>query len=378
MKKTLISILKTLLGFCMGAGMALCVLPRVMTQYIDAPIWLLELELFLHLLIVYALYLVSIMLHEAGHLVGGLLSGYSFVSYRVLSFALIRLEGKLRLKHYAVAGTAGQCLLKPPAWTEKGIPVRLYNLGGILVNAVCLVAALPGCFAVPINSFGGMLLCSFAFVNGVMLLMNGLPMQNNDGDNVLHLSKDTTAVRAFWSQMMANALMAEGKSMRELPEDLFALPEDADLSNPMIAASAASWAQMPMCRGEYEKADTAMKEVLEKTQDSLPPVVRVLLINDRVWFELMHENRKEVLDSFKTKEFLRYGKAMKRSPSMLRTAYSEALAEGNQAEAQKLRRTFQSVARSYPYAQDIAEEQHMMELADAHFCQNAGKNRLIP
>jgi len=43
-----------------------------------------------------------IILHEAGHLVGGLLSGYKFISFRVGSFALVRRDGKFVRKSYRV------------------------------------------------------------------------------------------------------------------------------------------------------------------------------------------------------------------------------------------------------------------------------------
>ncbi len=38
----------------------------------------------------------QIIIHEAGHLVCGLASGYRFVSFRILSFTLIREDGKLK------------------------------------------------------------------------------------------------------------------------------------------------------------------------------------------------------------------------------------------------------------------------------------------
>ena len=81
---------------------------------------------------VLALYLQTAV-HEAGHLVCGLLSGYRFCSYRLGSLMLLREEGRLRLRRLKIAGTAGQCLMAPPPWSEE-LPVILYNLGGCLFN----------------------------------------------------------------------------------------------------------------------------------------------------------------------------------------------------------------------------------------------------
>ena len=88
-----------------------------------------------------AFYLQTI-LHEGGHLVCGLLTGYRFVSFRIGSWMVQRENGRLRFHRYTLAGTAGQCLLAPPELTEGKIPYKLYNLGGVLANL--LAAALAG------------------------------------------------------------------------------------------------------------------------------------------------------------------------------------------------------------------------------------------
>ena len=49
-------------------------------------------------------------LHEGGHLVCGLLSGYRFLSFRVGSFTLLRQNGRLVLRRFYLPGTGRQCL----------------------------------------------------------------------------------------------------------------------------------------------------------------------------------------------------------------------------------------------------------------------------
>ena len=78
-------------------------------------------------------------LHEGGHLVCGLLSGYRFLSFRVGSFTLLRQNGRLVLRRFYLPGTGGQCLLEPPDGDE--VPFRLYNLGGGLANLLSALAA---------------------------------------------------------------------------------------------------------------------------------------------------------------------------------------------------------------------------------------------
>ena len=92
---------------------------------------------------IYAALLLQIVIHEAGHLVFGLLSGYQFSSFRIGSFMIIKTDGKWRFSNFSLAGTGGQCLMSPPDLVDGKMPVVLYNLGGCIMN---MIAA--GIFAV--------------------------------------------------------------------------------------------------------------------------------------------------------------------------------------------------------------------------------------
>ena len=82
----------------------------------------------------YVSLLLHIILHEAGHLVCGLVSGYKFVSFSVGSLTLIKEKGKLRVKRYGIVGVGGQCLMSPPEPAGSFYPYKLYYLGGSLAN----------------------------------------------------------------------------------------------------------------------------------------------------------------------------------------------------------------------------------------------------
>ena len=88
----------------------------------------------------------QLILHEAGHLVCGLATGYGFVSFRIGSWMLIRRDGKLRWCRFSLPGTGGQCLLSPPPWREEGFPVFAYNLGGPSVNLITAALCGLGCW----------------------------------------------------------------------------------------------------------------------------------------------------------------------------------------------------------------------------------------
>ena len=90
----------------------------------------------LGLLVLLVVLYLQIVIHEGGHLLFGLLSGYRFLSFRVGSFMWIRQEGKLRFKRLSLAGTGGQCLMDPPDLVDGTLPVGLYNLGGSILNLI--------------------------------------------------------------------------------------------------------------------------------------------------------------------------------------------------------------------------------------------------
>lgn len=71
------------------------------------------------LLGMYLAFFLQIIVHEAGHLAFGLLSGYAFSSFRIMDFMWIKEDGKLRLKKFSLAGTGGQCLMEPPEMKKK-------------------------------------------------------------------------------------------------------------------------------------------------------------------------------------------------------------------------------------------------------------------
>ena len=92
------------------------------------------------LILLFSIFL-QVLLHEGGHLVCGLATGYRFVSFRIFNLTFIRKDGKLCIKRFSLAGTGGQCLLTPPERPLEDIPTTLYNLGGVLANLLTAILA---------------------------------------------------------------------------------------------------------------------------------------------------------------------------------------------------------------------------------------------
>lgn len=360
-------VIGTGLSLAMGVGCGV-----VLTSWFDCcpagvsrPLWALGLAAAFLLAL-----LVQITLHEAGHLVCGLLSGYRFCSFRVGSLMWMREDGgRLRLRRLRIAGTGGQCLMSPPEMAEGRLPVTLYNLGGPLANLLTAALALAPRGPAERGPLLSVFLLFFAVIGLFLAAMNGIPLRlggiDNDGRNALSLGRDPAALRAFWVQMRVAEAQARGHRLREMPEDWFSMPGDEALQNPMTAAQGVLACNHLMDEGRLAEADRAIAHLLAVSR-GLPGLYRGLLVCDRVTAELLGEARPAVLADFLTQGQVKFMGQMKRFPSVLRTRYLHALlAERDPAKAAAIRARFETVAGTYPYPADIASERELMALGDA-------------
>lgn len=365
-------VIGTGLSLAMGVGCGV-----VLTSWFDRcpagvsrPLWALGLAAAFLLAL-----LAQITLHEGGHLVCGLLSGYRFCSFRVGSLMWMKVDGHLRLRRLRLAGTDGQCLMSPPDMVDGRLPVTLYNFGGALANL--LTAALALALYGPARRVP--LLAAFllflAVIGGFTAAMNGIPLRlgniDNDGRNALSLGRDPAALRAFWVQMKVAEAQARGLRLREMPEDWFSMPGDEALQNAMTAAQGVLVCNRLVDEGRLAEADRAIAHLLAGSR-GLPGLYRGLLVCDRVTVELLGEARPAVLADFLTQGQVKFMGQMKRFPSVLRTRYLYALlAEGDAARAAAIRERFERVAKTYPYPADITSERELLALGDARAAEAA-------
>lgn len=320
-------------------------------------------------LALYAAMAVQILIHESGHLVFGLLSGYRFCSFRAFSFMWLKEDGHIRMRKFSLPGTGGQCLMSPPDMKDGKLPVALYNLGGSLMNLfsalVCGLLSL---------AFGGSPVISgialiFAVIGCMFAIVNGVPMRmgtvDNDGYNAYALSRNPEALRAFWVQLKVNEQIGKGVRLKDMPDKWFAVPGDAAMKNSMVATLGVFACNRLMDAHRFPEADSLMAHMLEM-DSGMVGLHRNLLICDRIYGELIGENRREVLDAMVTKEQKKFMKQMKDYPGVLRTAYALALlGERDAAKAEAIRERFAARARTYPYPSEIQSEQELMQIAGA-------------
>ena len=210
-------------------------------------------------------------IHEGGHLVCGLLSGYRFVSFRLFNLTVIRSEGKLRVKHFAVAGTGGQCLLSPPDLPLKDIPVVWYNFGGILANIAAGLIVLPLLWIHTLPPLLYESVVIFLLTDLFLILTNGIPMQTggigNDASNIIMLRKNETSKRALMLQLRSNALIQEGVRPKDMPAEWFVTEGEPDYRNPLEVSIPLMEASRLIDEMKWDEAHAAFRRIyIHKTE----------------------------------------------------------------------------------------------------------------
>ncbi len=320
------------------------------------------------LIALYAAIFVHIILHEGGHLVFGLMTGYKFLSFRIGSFMWIKKDDKIKFKRFSLAGTGGQCLMAPPDMTGDNYPFVWYNLGGCISNV--LFSGIAWGLSVLCAETGMLSLVFkiFAVVGVALAILNAIPVGlggvDNDGSNTAAISRSVKARKAFWLMMKINEQVASGVRIKDMPDEWFELPDVNDMDNIMVSSTAVFKCNKLMDEMKFEEADKLMEELVNNDEIKMSGVYKSLLKNDMIFLELIGENNSERIEKLLDKEQKNFMKAMKKFPSVLRTGYAYVLLnKKDEAEASKILELFNRMAETYPNKTDIDSERELLECA---------------
>ena len=322
--------------------------------------------LLIALIILYLGMHLQLILHEIGHLIFGLISGYKFSSFRIGNIMLIKQKNKLKIKIFKVAGTSGQCIMTPPELANNKIPVLLYNFGGAIFNILFAMLFIAIYFIFQNNNIINYMVKILAIYGIYFAALNGIPMKmgtiDNDGFNALSLNKNEEAQKAFWTQLKINEMLAKNKRVKEMPEEWFNLDKDADLKNSIVATIEVYNCNRLMDEHEFKKANKKMEKLL-KQENAIAGIYQNLMICDRIYCELIEKNF-EAANKLYNNEQKKFMKSMENHPSIIRTNYAiSLLLEKDQAKANKFLKSFRKRIKSYPYPSDIKSERELISIA---------------
>lgn len=252
-------------------------------------------------------YIGHIIIHEAGHLIFGLMTGYRFLSFRIFSTIFYRKDGRIHKKKYSVKGTGGQCLMYPPKRREDGsFPFVLYNLGGCINN---LIFSLP--FVIPLIVSHNLYLRIFFLIlisaGIVTAVMNLIPMNTviqNDGMNAKSMMKHRYMREAFYFQLELNAQLSDGKRITDYPPQAFSLPEGADDTNTLISFIHSMAYYRQLAAHDFEAARHTLASFEERSENC--PIATQNFVNaERLFFMVIdHCSVEEIASVYARSRFL--------------------------------------------------------------------------
>ena len=317
----------------------------------------------------YVMLYLQIVVHEAGHLVFGLLTGYRFSLFRIGSLTFLRdpVSGNIRVKRMQLAGTGGQCLLVPPQPVDGKIPFALYHLGGSLMNLIAsavFFALYQICRPIPTLS---LIMLVGVIVGIAFAIMNGIPMRlgaiDNDGYNLYAQTKSQAAMEAMRIQLLIAEASARGVRLRDMPGEWFVIPDGASLENSMVAVISVFACNRLMDEGKYDEAEEAIRSLCA-AKTGMVGVHRSLLICDRLTCLLLRGDT-AAAEQCLTKQLLSFMKAMKNNPTILRCQYAVArLLKQDDGEAQAVKKRFELCAKTHPFVSDIESEREILAAID--------------
>lgn len=325
-------------------------------------------DLFLFIFFYIAIIL-HVIIHEAGHLVFGLLTGYQFVSFRVFSMVFIKEDGRIKRKKYSIPGAAGQCIMSPPEMINDTLPYKLYNYGGGIANLVTSIIAAIALFILTGMPFSiKFILAAFIFAGVILGITNIIPVKSmgvaNDGYNVKCMNKDKTARKSFHLQLSLAAKQMEGMRLRDMPKEWFELPEETDLTNVLNAyvkiIAYERYLDM-MSFTEARKSLDELKEVLP-----MLPIAYLNIYNmNHLFLTLVDGSDRSEVDNYLTKQVITILKAARKELNIMRIAYAyHTLYTKDEKLAKKCYETASKLAIRYPIKPDADMNMMLIEHID--------------
>lgn len=312
------------------------------------------------------IFMLQIILHEAGHLIFGLLSGYKFVSFRIGSITIIREDKKFKFKKFKIKGTAGQCLMMPKTENYEELKYISYNLGGVLINFI--VTIISGIILLVVdNKLAEIILKCLITTGLVCFISNGIPMKiggiANDGYNILAISKDKFIKYCFYIQLKVNGLLYKGIRMKDMPIEWFYVKEGTDLNIPMVTAIRTMEANYYHDKLDFERAKTIYEDILKTTPNILKLYENEIKC-ELLFYEILNNNIEKVNEVY-TKDLRNYIKLTECYVSRKRLMYAyNLIILKDKEKADNILVEFKKIKKTYPAKGEIASEEEVISLID--------------
>ncbi len=317
------------------------------------------------LIIIFSMF-IQIIIHELGHLIFGLISGYKFNSFRIGSLVVIKQNNKIKLKYSKVTGLSGQCLLEPPKMDYEKVPFGLYNFGGVILNIITSIAFLITFLYIKDINYLSSIVIGGSIMGCLFAILNGVPLNNgnicNDGYNFIESRRSKFAKRSLIIQLnIANELSRDVR-IKDMPEEWFIKPNEQEMQNVLSSTIAGYIANRLFDKHEFIKTKEYIYKLLEEDNKMLD-IIKMQIKADLIYCELITGAEKEDIDKLFDKKQKEFMKMLKSNISIIRTMYAYELLYNNDKEkAEKQLVLFEKMSKNHPYKIEVVSEKELIEI----------------
>lgn len=320
--------------------------------------------------VMYLLRYVLALVHEAGHMIGGWISGLRFYSVSVAGWSLVRRGGTLRWGYDATPGAAGLCSM---VTDQSPGPFVLNILCGPLVTllqgCVCAYLAAHVCRPYGTGVLWHILLTMLAVQGIVAAVVNLIPQRYaggmNDGMHLWLLSHDRDC-REAWEQMGCIAWAEyQGLTRQDMPVELFEHPPVASDMNPFAADLVVQRLAWLLGRQDYPAVLDLCRALLE-AEVEFSPLQFLGVVRTGALCEAMLGEPGPLCRRMQDKDMVRLMQFTRRTRGTILTWYALAklVSRDEQAVGQHREAYARAAARS-PYYESVQSDEKFMALIDA-------------
>ena len=319
-------------------------------------------------LALHASYKLQLIFHDLGRFIFGLLSGYRFGYLHLFGF---RIQKENNRRHIVRKRDKDPIhfLLAPSETDFKNFPVRLYLLGGLIMNTLFTLLFLGVAFLFPSMSLPRFLFLQYVFINILYVLIYGMPVQlsgvRTDTYNALTIPTDYRARCAYFIPKLINYSMINGIRLRDMPQEWFYLPTRDEMFSIMHSRLCSYYVDWLIERGKYTEADEAIDYIYSLDDYRIRNLYTTEIFLSKIFLILVHTKKYEQMKIFysdaQKERMIRYGSMI----TVKRTLYIIALLyEKDQEKAAYLKSVFLA-SKSQFYPTEYESEMELIEIAEA-------------
>lgn len=307
------------------------------------------------------LFFLSVLIHELGHLVFGLATGFKFFSFQFLNLLFYKEKDhiKFTFSRAAFQNALGQCILYNQDFPKSDKkPFFWYNIGGLLFNFILfLLGILLILLTSGLSAYTGWFLM---LINAFLFVTNGIPQSsdqilNNDGNTIKLCRRSEAELLGFYASINTHQKLSEGIDLRDLEFTHTAPIETAHIFS---LATYLLELDQELADLNYASAKDLGQKLLKNP--NVKGLYKNTVLSELLFIELMLDSPKEVIDQFETKKLFAFP-----SETALRVQYAYGKYAGYQEKKlEKIKKKFYKQVQQTPQKGIVASATLLFQEAE--------------